>query len=262
MLKIRKWPYIRQKLEMPNMLKRPNSYIFQQQCQCSQTSWFANNLIKSHFVLTSWTVKNAIFQPWNVRFCQKNTKSGNVIKSQKVCVQFLYQHVSWIGEKVTFSEFCTQKIHGQTVQFNLRSCSFSILAPDFAVELLGNCLIYRHFPLIYQILSKSNVYYFCQALGGRINFFPISGLKHICWMVFGYKVKGLWPFPPIFSMEFVKKNDETFPECPKCKILLTITKSGNFVNILSKNLLLNNSASAPERKILENNVFTLVHVIH
>ena len=195
-------------------------------------------------------------------FAKKNTKSGNVIKSQKVCVQFLYQHVSWIGEKVTFSEFCTQKIHGQTVQFNLRSCSFSILAPDFAVELLGNCLIYRHFPLIYQILSKSNVYYFCQALGGRINFFPISGLKHICWMVFGYKVKGLWPFPPIFSMEFVKKNDETFPECPKCKILLTITKSGNFVNILSKNLLLNNSASAPERKILENNVFTLVHVIH
>ena len=105
-------------------------------------------------------------------FAKKNTKSGNVIKSQKVCVQFLYQHVSWIGEKVTFSEFCTQKIHGQTVQFNLRSCSFSILAPDFAVELLGNCLIYRHFPLIYQILSKSNVYYFCQALGGRINFSP------------------------------------------------------------------------------------------
>ena len=115
--------------------------------------------------------------------------------------------------------------------------SFSILAP-ICCGVVGKLFNLSPFPLIYQILSKSNVYYFCQALGGRINFSPISGLKHICWMVFGYKVKGLWPFPPIFSMEFVKKNDETFPECPKCKILLTITKSGNFVNILSKNLLL------------------------
>ena len=132
------------------------------------TSWFERNLIKSYFFFPVGLLKMPFFGPkmWDMA---KNYQSGNIVE-----------------------RFCT---------FSLSTC-FMEWWKSYVFRILHTKN--THFPRNLSNL-KAVFISFCQALGGRVSVFSYQSFEQHFLNGVWIEVKGLWLFPRMFSIKYVKQ---------------------------------------------------------